>query len=226
MIYLVEDDNSIRELVVYTLNSSGLETRGFALPSQFWNALEECVPSLILLDIMLPEEDGLTILKKLRQSASMRKVPVMMLTAKGSEYDKVIGLDLGADDYVPKPFGMMELIARIKALLRRAEDTEGTGEAEYRVGELYVCPSKHIVKVGDKNVSLTLKEFEMLCLLLESRDIVLTRDQLLNKVWGYAFDGENRTVDVHVRTLRNKLKPCDVIETVRGIGYKISSDKH
>lgn len=227
MIYLVEDDNSIRELVVYTLSSSGLKTEGFARPSDFWVAMQEEIPSLILLDIMLPEEDGLSILKKLRQSKATKKVPIMMLTAKGSEYDKVVGLDLGADDYVPKPFGIMELMARVKALLRRADDgsvRNGAQEEEYRIGELYVCPSKHIVKVGDRSVSLTLKEFEMLCLLLESRDIVLTRDQLLNKVWGYAFDGENRTVDVHVRTLRNKLKPCDIIETVRGVGYKISGD--
>lgn len=223
MIYLVEDDNSIRELVVYTLNNSGMKTVGFAKPSDFWAAMENELPTMILLDIMLPEEDGLSILKKLRQSKATKKTPIMMLTAKGSEYDKVVGLDLGADDYVPKPFGMMELIARIKALLRRTDDG-GEDSKEYRIGELYVCPSKHIVKVGEKNITLTLKEFEMLCLLLESRDIVLTRDQILNKVWGYAFDGENRTVDVHVRTLRNKLKPCDVIETVRGIGYKISGD--
>ena len=223
MIYLVEDDNSIRELVVYTLNSSGMKTVGFAKPSDFWAAMENELPTMILLDIMLPEEDGLSILKKLRQAKATKKTPIMMLTAKGSEYDKVVGLDLGADDYVPKPFGMMELIARIKALLRRT-DEGGEDSKEYRIGELYVCPSKHIVKVGEKNITLTLKEFEMLCLLLESRDIVLTRDQILNKVWGYAFDGENRTVDVHVRTLRNKLKPCDVIETVRGIGYKISGD--
>lgn len=221
MIYLVEDDNNIRELVIYTLNNSGMETMGFAKPSDFWEALDNSVPSLILLDIMLPEEDGLQILKKLRASSVTKKVPIMMLTAKGSEYDKVVGLDLGADDYVPKPFGMMELIARVKALIRRTDDT--SNEKEYKIGGLYVCPSKHIVKVNDSEVSLTLKEFEMLCLLLESRDIVLTRDQLLNKVWGYSFDGENRTVDVHVRTLRNKLKPCDdIIETVRGIGYKIS----
>lgn len=224
MIYLVEDDNSIRELVVYTLNNSGMKTVGFAKPSDFWAAMENELPTMILLDIMLPEEDGLSILKKLRQSQATKKTPIMMLTAKGSEYDKVVGLDLGADDYVPKPFGMMELIARIKALLRRTDDG-GEDSKEYRIGELYVCPSKHIVKVGEKNITLTLKEFEMLCLLLESRDIVLTRDQILNKVWGYAFDGENRTVDVHVRTLRNKLKPCDVIETVRGIGYKISGDE-
>lgn len=220
MIYLVEDDNSIRELVVYTLNNTGLEAQGFALPSLFWQALEEQTPNLILLDIMLPEEDGLEILKKLRKRSSTQNIPVMMLTAKGSEYDKVVGLDCGADDYVPKPFGMMELIARIKALLRRAGNV--TNEAEYSVGNLYVCPSKHVVKVDGETVNLTLKEFEMLCLLLENRGIVLTRDQMLNRIWGYSFDGESRTVDVHVRTLRQKLGSAgDLIETVRGIGYKI-----
>lgn len=220
MIYLVEDDNSIRELIVYTLNNTGLEAKGFALPSLFWQALEEQTPSLILLDIMLPEEDGLEILKKLRKRSNTQNIPVMMLTAKGSEYDKVVGLDCGADDYVPKPFGMMELIARIKALLRRAGNV--TNEAEYSVGNLYVCPSKHVVKVDGETVNLTLKEFEMLCLLLENRGIVLTRDQMLNRIWGYSFDGESRTVDVHVRTLRQKLGSAgDLIETVRGIGYKI-----
>lgn len=220
MIYLVEDDNSIRELIVYTLNNTGLEAKGFALPSQFWQVLEEQTPNLILLDIMLPEEDGLEILKKLRKRSSTQNIPVMMLTAKGSEYDKVVGLDCGADDYVPKPFGMMELIARIKALLRRAGNV--TNEAEYSVGNLYVCPSKHVVKVDGETVNLTLKEFEMLCLLLENRGIVLTRDQMLNRIWGYSFDGESRTVDVHVRTLRQKLGSAgDLIETVRGIGYKI-----
>ena len=220
MIYLVEDDNSIRELIVYTLSNTGLEAKGFALPSLFWQALEEQTPNLILLDIMLPEEDGLEILKKLRKRSSTQNIPVMMLTAKGSEYDKVVGLDCGADDYVPKPFGMMELIARIKALLRRAGNV--TNEAEYSVGNLYVCPSKHVVKVDGETVNLTLKEFEMLCLLLENRGIVLTRDQMLNRIWGYSFDGESRTVDVHVRTLRQKLGSAgDLIETVRGIGYKI-----
>jgi two-component system alkaline phosphatase synthesis response regulator PhoP len=220
MIYVVEDDNSIRELVIYTLNSTGLEAAGFGKPSDFWRAMDSALPSLVLLDIMLPEEDGLEILKKLRSSAATKKLPVMMLTAKGSEYDKVIGLDSGADDYVPKPFGMIELIARIRALLRRTEENEAP--AEYTLGSLYVCPSKHIVKVDGKSISLTLKEFEMLCLLLDNHDIVLTRDQILNRVWGYSFDGESRTVDVHIRTLRQKLGPAgDYIETVRGIGYKI-----
>lgn len=223
MIYLVEDDNSIRELIVYTLNNSGMEAVGFSLPNAFWNEMSHTLPSLILLDIMLPEEDGLSILKKLRSSGATKKIPIMMLTAKSSEYDKVIGLDLGADDYIPKPFGMMELIARIKALLRRSDIGNNT-EAEYRKGDLYVCPSKHIVRVGQTDITLTLKEFETLCLLLENEGIVLTRDRILNKIWGYSFDGENRTVDVHIRTLRQKLgKAGDIIETVRGIGYKIST---
>ena len=170
---------------------------------------------------MLPEEDGIQILKKLRASAKTAKIPVMMLTAKGSEYDKVLGLDCGADDYMPKPFGMMELLARVKALIRRSETT-AFSPTEYRVGNLYVCPSKHITKVDGTDVSLTLKEFEMLCMLLKNKGIVLTRDQILNAVWGYSFDGESRTVDVHIRTLRQKLGSAgDCIETVRGIGYKI-----
>ena len=222
MIYFVEDDNSIRELVIYTLNSSGLEAVGFEKPSEFWRAMDTALPSLVLLDIMLPEEDGLEILKKLRGTVSTKKLPVIMLTAKGSEYDKVVGLNSGADDYIPKPFGMIEMIARIKALLRRTDETEAP--AEYNLGSLYVCPSKHVVKVDGQNVSLTLKEFEMLCLLLENHDIVLTRDQILNRVWGYSFDGESRTVDVHIRTLRQKLGPAgDYIKTVRGIGYKIGA---
>lgn len=223
MIYFVEDDNNIRELVVYTLNNTGLHAEGFALPSEFWKAVEKDIPSLVMLDIMLPEEDGLCILKKLRSSAATKKLPIMMITAKDSEYDKVVGLDLGADDYVQKPFGMMELIARIKALLRRADMNDA--EKEYTIGSLYVCPSKHIVKVDGRNVVLTLKEFEILCMLLQSGDIVLTRDRLLNEIWGYSFDGENRTVDVHIRTLRQKLgKAGDYIKTVRGIGYKIGGN--
>lgn len=220
MIYLLEDDNSIRELVTYSLNNSGLETRGFEKPSDFWRGMEQEQPDLVLLDIMLPEEDGLSILKKLRNNPPTRKLPILMLTAKGSEYDKVIGLDCGADDYVPKPFGMMELIARVKALLRRTERKDP--QPEHTIRGLYVCPAKHIVTVDGEPVSLTLKEFEMLCVFLENRNVVLTRDQLLNKVWGYAFDGESRTVDVHIRSLRQKLgEYADVIETVRGIGYKL-----
>ncbi len=220
MIYLVEDDENIRELIVYTLRQSGLEASGFARPSEFYAALNAQLPRMVLLDIMLPEEDGLSILRKLRAGAQTRKLPVMMLTAKTSEYDKVLGLDLGADDYIPKPFGMMELIARVKALLRR---TEGSGEEqEYTIGFLYVCPEKHIVRVAGENVTLTLKEFELLCMLLKNGDRVLTRDRLLNEIWGYSFDGENRTVDVHIRTLRQKLGEAgECIETVRGIGYKL-----
>lgn len=220
MIFFVEDDNSIRELVLYTLNNAGYEARGFEKPSLFWDALKKETPRLILLDIMLPEEDGLAILKKLRALGQTKKVPVMMLTAKGTEYDKVIGLDYGADDYLPKPFGMMELIARVKALLRRAEVVDT--DKEYTVGDLFVAPAKHIVKVSGKDISLTLKEYEMLTLLVENQGIVFTRDQLLTKIWGYAFDGESRTVDVHIRSLRQKLGSCgSLIETVRGIGYKI-----
>ena len=230
MIYLVEDDESIRELVVYTLNSQGLEAQGFERPSLFWKALEKELPSLVLLDIMLPEEDGLSILKKIRirpactfsadRNPDVRKLPVIMLTAKGSEFDTVVGLDSGADDYIPKPFRMMELISRVRALLRRSEDN---GAEEYRMENLYVCPGRHEVTVDQEPVNLTLKEYEMLCLLLKNSGTVLSRTQLLNQIWGYEFDGESRTVDVHIRTLRQKLGPAgDLVETVRGVGYKIS----
>ena len=223
MIYFLEDDNNIRELVVYTLNNSGIEATGFGLPSEFWKATEHNKPSMILLDIMLPEEDGLKILKKIRGMHDMKKIPVMMITAKDSEYDKVVGLDMGADDYLPKPFGMMELVARVKALLRRTETDKQ--DEEFHLGNLYVCPSKHIVRVDGEDVLLTLKEFELLCMLLKSGDIVLTRDTLLNEIWGYSFDGENRTVDVHIRTLRQKLGTAgNYIKTIRGIGYKIGGD--
>ncbi|WP_462377764.1 response regulator transcription factor, partial [Emergencia timonensis] len=188
-------------------------------------ALKQEAPRLILLDIMLPEEDGLQILKRLRASSATSKIPIMMLTAKGTEYDKVIGLDYGADDYVPKPFGMMELIARVKALLRRAEVVDT--DRDYTIGQLFVSPSKHVVRACGDDVTLTLKEFEMLTLLVENQGIVFTRDQLLTKIWGYAFDGESRTVDVHIRSLRQKLGACGgLIETVRGIGYKIGEDKY
>ena len=220
MIYLVEDDESIRELVVYTLKSQGMDAKGFERPSLFWKELEKEVPALILLDIMLPEEDGISILRKLRTRPDTRKIPVIMLTAKGTEYDVVMGLDSGADDYIPKPFRMMELISRIRALLRRAEDD---GAEEYQTGNLYVCPSRHIATVDKKNVNLTLKEYEVLCLLLKNSGTVLSRTQLLNQVWGYEFDGESRTVDVHIRTLRQKLGSAgELVETVRGVGYKIN----
>lgn len=220
MIYLLEDDESIRNFVEYALNNSGLESKGFEKPSDFWKAVEERIPNLVLLDVMLPEEDGLEVLKKLRNRSETRKLPVIMLTAKDSEYDKVIGLDSGADDYVAKPFGMMELISRIKALLRRTESD--TKKDEYTADGLYVCPSKHIVRANGNDVVLTYKEFELLCLLISNRGTVFTRDQILRNIWGFEFDGENRTVDVHVRTLRTKLGECgQLIETVRGIGYKI-----
>ena len=220
MIYLVEDDSSIRELIVYTLNSTGLEAEGFERPTEFWEKVDEKIPSLVMLDVMLPEENGIEILKKLRKNYSTEYVPIIMVTAKTSEYDKIKGLENGADDYIGKPFSMMEMVARVKALLRRSEYTEK--EQEYNIGKLYVCPSKHIVKVDGKDITLTLKEFETLCLLLQNKGIVLTRDQLLNKIWGYSFDGESRTVDVHIRTLRQKLQEAgSVIKTIRGVGYKI-----
>ncbi len=222
MIYILEDDASIRNFVEYALNNSALPSKGFERPSELWRALEEDIPSLILLDIMLPEEDGIEVLKKLRGRPDTKNIPVIMLTAKSTEYDKVLGLDAGADDYVSKPFGIMELIARIKALLRRTETTSAPSGDEYSLGKLYVCPKKHIVRVDGKDIILTLKEFELLCLLLSNRETVLTRDQILQQIWGYSFDGESRTVDVHIRTLRQKLLECgDMIETVRGIGYKI-----
>ena len=224
MIYFLEDDPSIRKLVIYTLNSQGMEAEGFELPSQFWAAMERQLPSLVLLDLMLPEEDGLHILKRIRAGASTARLPVILITAKGTEYDKVVGLDGGADDYIAKPFGMMELMARIRTALRHAGQSE-PGEKVYQVGPLYVDPGRHIVRDGDREVTLTLKEFQLLCLLLERRGTVFTRDQLLNSIWGYEFDGASRTVDVHIRTLRQKLGDSGAcIETVRGIGYKVAGD--
>jgi two-component system alkaline phosphatase synthesis response regulator PhoP len=221
MIYLLEDEASIRKLVVYTLNNSGLQTEGFASAEEFWHAMSAQMPRLILLDIMLPDEDGLDVLKKLRRASATEKIPVMMLTAKGTEYDKVLGLDLGADDYLPKPFGMMELIARVKSLLRRTEPEQGKAD-EYRVGDLFVSVPRHLVTVRNEAVPVTPKEFDVLVLLLRHQGLVLSRDQIMSSVWGYDFDGESRTVDVHVRTLRAKFGPCaDLIETVRGVGYRI-----
>ena len=215
MIYLLEDDDSIRKLVVY-----GLQSQGFALPSEFWRAMDAQLPELLLLDIMLPEEDGLSILRKLRAAAPTRKLPVIILTAKNTEYDRVVGLDGGADDFISKPFGMMELLARVRAVLRRAEPSGDAGGVQ--IGVLYICPPQHIVRVNGKNVQLTNKEFEILCLLVENRGIVLTRGTLMDKVWGFDCDRENRTLDVHIRTLRVKLGEAgSCIETVRGVGYKI-----
>ena len=221
MIYFVEDDNSIRKLVLYSLTSAGLEAEGFAHPGEFWTAMDRQPPQVVLLDIMLPEEDGISILKKLRSDSRTRRIQVILLTAKGSEYDKVVGLDAGADDYVSKPFGMMELMARVRSALRRAGQ-DAAAPPTYTLGPLMVDPGRHLVQVNGENVALTLKEFQVLCLLLEHRDTVFTRDQLLNAIWGYDFDGASRTVDVHIRTLRQKLGEAgSCIQTIRGIGYKI-----
>lgn len=221
MIYLLEDDDSIRDFVIYTLVSQGMEARGFDRPSAFWAGMEESVPSLVLLDIMLPEEDGMSVLKKLRENPHTRKMPVIMLTAKSTEYDKVMGLDAGADDYIAKPFGMMELLSRIRALLRRTAAEPGT----YQCGCLTVDEPRHTVTVEGRDVVLTQKEFELLCLLLRNRGQVITRERLIEQVWGYAFTGETRTVDVHVRTLRQKLGPAGAyVQTVRGYGYKIDGE--
>lgn len=225
MIYIVEDDATIRELLVYTLNGQGFEAEGFENPADFWAAMDrENPPRLVILDIMLPGEDGLHILGRLRKAPETRRLPVIMLTAKGSEYDKVVGLDAGADDYIPKPFGIMELLARIKALLRRTD--EAPAAKGYTVGELSVIPEKHRVLVRGEDVALTLKEYELLLLLVQNPGLVFSRDQLLNRIWGYDFDGESRTVDVHIRTLRQKLGACgDYIQTVRGVGYKLEDGR-
>lgn len=220
MIYCVEDDDNIRELVIYTLETTGLQARGFAEGSAFMEALAFDTPELILLDIMLPGEDGMAILKRLKSSVKTKDIPVIMVTAKGAEYDKVIGLDSGADDYVTKPFGMMELVSRIKAVLRRAGKV--TEREDMSASGVSVNVKKHEVTVDGVPVTLTLKEFELLERLMRNKNIVLTRDQLLEDIWGYDFDGETRTVDVHVRTLRQKLgEKGDIIETVRGVGYRI-----
>ena len=223
MIYLLEDDASIRDFVVYALSGQGMEARGFERPSEFWAAVAEQVPELVLLDIMLPEEDGVSVLKKLRSAPATADLPVIMLTAKSTEYDKVLGLDAGADDYVAKPFGMLELLSRIRALLRRT--SRPAESAVYRCGELTVDLARHTVEAAGRSVALTQKEFEVLSLLLKNRGQVISRDRLLEEVWGYAFTGESRTVDVHIRTLRQKLGDSgSYIETVRGYGYKINGE--
>ena len=223
MIFYVEDDNSIRELVIYTLKTTGFEARGFEHGRELFAALAQEVPELILLDIMLPDEDGIRILKKIRAMDGLNHIPVILLTAKGTEYDKVIGLDSGADDYITKPFGMMELVSRIKAVLRRSERMErGDSSAEMTIGCVTLHTKRHQVTVKGEEVFLAKKEFDLLRYLMENQGIVLTRDNMLETIWGYDFDGETRTVDVHVRTLRQKLgEGGTLIETVRGVGYRI-----
>ena len=224
MIYLVEDDDSIRELVLYTLHTTGFEAEGFRNAADFWQALEKELPQLVLLNIMLPDEDGLHILKRLRAGAETADLPVMMLTAKSSEYDRVVGLDSGADDYLPKPFGMMELVSRVRALLRRAAKPAAEDKL-FTAGSLAVDVKRRAVTVDGEPVILTYKEFELLCYLLENRGVVLSRDQILTKIWDYNYSGETRTVDVHIRTLRQKLGDAGaLIETVRGVGYRLAQD--
>ena len=220
MIYYAEDDQSIRELVVYTLKSTGFSACGVENGEALFAAIQKEKPELILLDIMLPGEDGLSILKKLRENPETKSVPVIMVTAKGSEYDKVKGLDCGADDYITKPFGMMETVSRIKAVLRRTGKPKAQDVYTYKT--ICLNSRSHVVTVVGATVELTFKEFELLKYLLQNEGTVLTRDMLLEKIWGYDFDGETRTADVHIRTLRAKLGDAgQYIETVRGVGYRI-----
>lgn len=220
MIYILEDDESIRKLVTYALESQDMNCCGFGTPGEFWCAMDAKKPDLLLLDVMLPEEDGISVLKKLRSDGKTVDLPVIMLTAKGTEYDKVIGLDSGADDYIAKPFGMMELVARIKAVLRRAPIK--TAAVSGKIEGLHVDKQRHVVTVDGEQVNLTLKEFSLLQELLAADGAVLGRDVLLNRIWGYDYTGESRTVDVHIGTLRQKLgRIGEHIETVRGVGYRI-----
>ena len=220
MIYCVEDERNIRELLVYTLGTTGFEAKGIRDGKELKKALKEELPELILLDIMLPGEDGYSILENLKKNQETKDIPVIMVTAKEAEYDKVRGLDSGADDYITKPFGMMEFIARVKAVLRRV--SKQSGKKEYTYKGLTIHVERHQVFDGERQVELTLKEFELLRYLMENQGIVLSRDQILEKIWGYEFSGETRTVDVHIRTLRQKLGESGfLIETVRGVGYRI-----
>lgn len=219
MIYLVEDDDNIRKLVCYALSKEGFDVQGYFSPNEFWQGMDKELPELILLDVMLPEEDGLSVLNKLKNSAETEHIPVIMLTAKSSEFDKVTGLDMGADDYVAKPFGTMELMSRVRAVLRRSAKTQN--QKNYKVGELYVDPQKHIITVSGKEISLSYKEYLLLMVLLEAEGNVVERDRLLTSVWGEYYT-ESRTLDVHIRKLRVKLGDAGkMIQTVKGIGYKL-----
>lgn len=223
MIICVEDDDSIRDLVVYTLNASGYHAEGVPEAASFWEAIRETVPELVLLDIMLPGEDGIEILKKLRSSPVTENVPVIMATAKDSEYDKVVGLDLGADDYLSKPFGMMEMLSRIRAVLRRT--TPRKERPLLSRGTITMDHTRHSVTADDREVVLTLKEYNLLKLLMENPGQVFSRDELLSAVWGDEHVGETRTVDVHIGTLRTKLGASgSAVQTVRGVGYRLEGD--
>lgn len=220
MIYCLEDDEGIRDIEVYTLRSTGYAAEGFADGKSFFDAVKDHPPQLVILDIMLPNDDGLDILRRLKNSAATREIPVIMATARGSEYDKIKGLDLGADDYLAKPFGMMEMVSRVRAVLRRAVPSAETHMLT--AGGLSMNLDEHRVSVNGESIPLTLKEYEMLRIMLEHPGIVFTRDQLLSEIWGLDYDGETRTVDVHMRTLRQKLGDGgNLIETVRGVGYRL-----
>ncbi len=226
MIYYVEDDKNIRDLATYALNQAGFEVAGFPCAKDFENACSLQMPDLVLLDIMLPGKDGMEILESMRLNPSTRHIPVMMLTAKGSEIDKVQGLDLGADDYLAKPFGMMELVSRVRALYRRAESPAIVVGGKCKCGEITLDGEARTVRVSDEVVSLTLKEFDLLQMLMNNCGHVLTRDHLLESVWGWDFAGNTRTVDAHVQTLRQKIarasaEAASMVETVRGVGYVI-----
>jgi len=219
VIFCVEDDRGIRELVVYTLQTAGFEAVGISDGEELFSRLQTELPELIILDIMLPGEDGISILKKLRSDAGTEEIPIIMATAKGTEYDKVIGLDLGADDYIVKPFGMMEMVSRVKAVLRRSVKES---KELVQVGDIRMDLGRREVSVKGGQVQLTLKEFDLLRLLMENEGRVYSRQQLMDLVWGVGFVGETRTVDVHIGTLRTKLGPCGkYIETVRGVGYRM-----
>lgn len=222
MIYCVEDDENIRELVVYSLQTSGLEALGCRDGAELDQALAKTLPKLILLDIMLPDEDGISILKRLRKSSATSTLPIILMTAKGAEYDKVLGLNLGADDYIAKPFGIMELIARVKALLRRASLNGDLDQLT--CGGISLSKSRYSVSADGQEINLTLKEFELLKLLMSHRGQVFSREVLLDQIWGYNFGGETRTVDVHIASLRAKLGSAgEMIETVRGVGYRLEA---
>jgi len=219
MIFFLEDDDNIRKLVCYALNKEGYEVKGFETPSLFWKGIENEIPQLVLLDIMLPEEDGLSVLKKLQGSKRYNNIPVIMITAKNSEFDKATGLDLGADDYIAKPFGMVEFVSRVRAVLRRYEKTENKSSV-YEAGELFVDLEKHIIKVSGKCAELSYKEYKLLSVLLRANGRVVSREELLQKIWGEYY-GESRTLDVHIRKLRLKLGTAgEYIKTVKNIGYQ------
>ena len=220
MIWCVDDDNTIRDIEVYTLTQTGFEAKGFADGISMLEALKTEKPELIVLDIMLPGKDGVDVLKEIRQNPETRKIPVIMATAKGTEMDKIHGLDTGADDYLVKPFGVMEMVSRIKAVLRRCEPDEK--EEVLSIGEITLSDKEHLVTVNGEKVVLTFKEFEILKLFMSNPGIVFSRDKLLSEVWGIDYLGESRTVDMHIKTLRQKLGNTGaLIETVIGVGYKM-----